>query len=245
MRSLIYSLAPLVLLCALARPTAAQQIEIYEEEEYLYHSEVVGGFNFTTLGGFLGGGMFRYSWAKKPTVFRNLNLEIINVKHPKETRIQSNATGSTFVLGKVNYFFMARPQYGLEYVLFRKAKEQGVQVNFIGALGPTLGLVAPYLIVYDGREVPYNPRIHNPNRIESSGSIVNSLSQANVRFGGSFKTSLTFEFGTFKSSVTGFELGFMLDVFDRDIVILADQLPVDNQSIFTSAFINIYFGSRN
>ena len=241
--TIIYLMLGLIML---GSPSLAQQLEIYSDDEYIYKSEAVGGFNFNTNGGFLGGGMFRYSWASKPTVYRNVSLEIVNIKHSKETRRQSPATGSIYVIGKVNNFFMLRPQYGLERVLFRKAKDQGVQVNLIAAAGPAIGVVAPYLIVYDGVEEQYNPRVHtNQLLILKTGSLLNSLSQADIKVGASLKASLTFEFGTFKSSVSGFELGFMTDIYGNEITILSDARDaVQNQSVFTSAFVNIYFGSR-
>jgi hypothetical protein len=228
----------------------AQQLEIYSDDEYLYKTEITGGINWNTNGGMLGGAVFRYSWAKKPTVYRNLSLEIVNVKHPKEQRSQS-AIGSLYVFGKVNRLLFMRPQYGMEHVLFRKSNEKGAQINVMASAGPTIGIVAPYLIVYLDpitrieTEEQYNPDIHRiQSNITKTGSLANSFAQSNFEIGASFKTSMTMEFGTFKSNVSGVELGFMVDLFPEEITILDALTPVQNRNVFTSAFINVYFGTR-
>jgi len=218
------------------------------KEDYLYWKEFVYGINFNTNGGLIGGAMFKHARVINERMYHSFSLEIVNVKHPKEERHAARITGNQFIPGKQNYLFMVRPQYGREFVLFKKAEKQGVQVNFIGAVGPTFGVVAPYLIEYQYpnnvvRTEQYDPEKHSSffGNILGTGSVFRSLSEAEIELGASLKTSFTFEFGTFKTNVTGFEAGFMMDVFPNEIVIIPES---NNRSVYTSAFVSLYYGIR-
>lgn len=224
--------------------------QFYNEErddDLLYRKEFVYGLNFNTNGGLLGGVMFKHARVINKFMFHSFSIEIVNVKHPKESRFQNISTGSSYVPGKRNYLYMVRPQYGREFVLFQKAKEQGVQVNWITAVGPGIGVVAPYLIDYSYnndliRTEQYDPETHiNFDRILGTGRITESISKAKIKLGGSFKTSMSFEFGTFKNNVTGFEAGFMMDAFASKVEIMATS---DNRSVYTSAFLTFFYGTR-
>ena len=218
-----------------------------EDDDLLYRREFVYGLNFNTNGGLLGGIMFKHARVINKFMFHSFSLEIVNVKHPKESRIQNISTGSSYVPGKRNYLYMVRPQYGREFVLFQKAKEQGVQVNWITAIGPGIGVVSPYLIDYNYdndliRTEQYDPNTHrNFDKILGTGRITESIAKSKIKLGGSFKTSLSFEFGTFKNNVTGFEAGFMMDAFTDQIEIMATS---ENRSIYTSAFLTFFYGTR-
>ena len=221
------------------------------DDDLLYKSEFVWGVNFNTIGGLIGGLYLKKAKALNKRLYRSMSLEIVNIKHNKEIRWQIQSGGNVIV-NKRNYFFVIRPQYGKELVLFQKARKQGIQVNVLAAMGPTFGLLAPYLIEYnyredsrsskDGIEVEqYDASFHNINLILGSGHLTESISQSIIVPGVSLKMSLSFEMGTFKSSVSGFEAGFMLDAYSKQIEILQSA---PKQSVYTSAFVIFYYGSR-
>ena len=117
-------------------------------DDYSYETQFVYGVNLNTQSGLIGGFAFRYSKAINETVYHSFSLELTDVRHPKEQRRASRLTGEFFTPGKRNSLYVLRPQYGREWVLFRKAEERGIQVNAIGAIGLTIGVVAPYIIDY-------------------------------------------------------------------------------------------------
>lgn len=224
--------------------------QFYDEldDDVLYHKEYVYGLNFNTNAGLLGGVSFKHARVITKQMYHSFSIEMVNVKHPKENRVQNYSTGGSYIEGKQNYLFVVRPQYGREILLFQKAKEQGIQVNWISAIGPTLGIVAPYLIEFKDRNglvrtEQYNPDIHagQSDNILGTGRFTEALSQAKIEPGISFKSSLSFEFGTFKTNVTGFEAGFMLDAFANEIVIIP---RADNRQVYTSAFLTFFYGFR-
>lgn len=217
-----------------------------ENEEFDYSRESIYGFNFNTNGGLLGGIMVKHSRALNKNAYQSFALEIVNVKHEKEVRTQSG-TGNFFIYGKQNYLYSVRLQYGREWILFRKAPEEGVQINGILAGGPTIGLLAPYYIRYafsneDIRVVKYSPN-ETPDRLNTlgTGGILQGVDESEVKIGLNLKTALSFEFGTFKTSVAGFEAGFLVEGFPEKVILMP---TVENRAIFTSAFFTLYYGRR-
>jgi len=219
-----------------------------QTEDLLYKNEYSFGININTQGGLFGGGVFRYARAISPKIYHSFSVEAVEVKHPKEQRRSSQFTGQMFTPGKQNSLYLIRPQYGREIILFRKAAEQGVQVNFIGAIGPTLGLVAPYLIRYkyrNGLEVSeqYDPSKHTSfDAVVAEVGFSESLSQSKFEVGASAKVSLVFEFGNFRSNVAGVEVGFMSDYMLNKVVLMPLS---ENKQFFNSTFITIFYGGRN
>ncbi|PWJ39391.1 hypothetical protein [Sediminitomix flava] len=224
-----------------------------EAEDENYEKEWAIGLNMNTNAGLIGGVNIRWSrktlFNRTPTgenSYHHISLEMVNVKHPKEEQQTSAFTGNSFILRKTNYLFSIRPHFGREWILFRKAKEQGVQVNAIVAGGPSIGIVAPYLIrVASGsgeEEVQYDPEVHtNSNEIRGVGSIFKSLGQSSITAGVSAKASVVFELGSSNRSTSGFEAGTMIEYYPEQIEIMA--VP-DNYQFFTSIFLIFFFGAR-
>lgn len=216
-----------------------------DTEDYEYTSEFIWGINKNTNSGLIGGLMVKYSKAISPRQFQTFGVEVVNVKHPKEQRYPSY-TGNYFIFGKSNYLYSVRGQYGREFLVFKKAPQQGIQINALIAGGPTIGVVAPYFVevaVDKGQSVneQYNPNTHDYSQILGTGNILQGIGQSNLNIGANIKSSIIFEFGTFKNNVTGFEAGFLLEGFPKEIVLIPQA---ENRAIFTSAFITLFYGSR-
>ena len=229
------------LLCLFLASTAYAQTS----EDYDYTREFIWGVNKNTNGGLIGGIVLKYSTALTPTTFQSFGLELMNVKHPKEYRTW-NFNGNSFIYGKLNYLYSVRLQYGREKIFFKKAPQQGVQIAGILAAGPTIGVIAPYYVQvyvnqYESVTVPYDPQTVTYNTIMGTGGIFEGLNESDVTIGANLKAAVSFEFGTFKSSVSGFEAGILLEAFPKKIEILPGA---DNNQFFTSAFITILFGTR-
>lgn len=224
--------------CALAQP----------QDSYDYSSEFNWGINKNSSGGLIGGFFFKKARKISPNSFETFGLEIINVKHPQEARKSSNA-GNFFIFGKTNYLYALRFQYGRDFVLFRKAPHQGVEIKAVFAAGPTLGLVTPYYIerALDGPFAtitePYNPNDPNHSfpKIIGPGAVFEGLSEAKIQTGANIKAALNFEMGVLKSSVTGFEAGFLLDAYTKKVVMMP---TATNKSVYPTVFLSIFYGTR-
>ncbi len=211
---------------------------------YSYSSEFIWGITKATNSGLIGGLNVKFTRAIGERQFHGFGLEIVNVKDPQEQNVISNSTGNSFILGKQNYLYSIRMMYDREFLLFKKAPQQGVQVNLIFAGGPTLGLEAPYYVeILQGnitRKVPYTPDL-NDAIILGTGNIFQGIGESSVVPGLNAKTAVAFEFGAFKSNVVGLEVGFLAELFTRDIVLVP---TTDNTNFFPSAFITLFYGSR-
>ena len=171
-------------------------------------------------------------------------IEVVNIKHPQEQRTYSNY-GNTFIWGKQHYLYSIRLSYLRQITFFKKASQQGVQVSGIVAVGPTIGLEAPYYLEIDkgGYSVkePYDPNQHEWNEIVGTGNILQGVGESNIVPGLNTKAGVAFEFGSFKSNVVGLEVGFQGDFFTREIILIP---TTKNSSIFPSAYVALFYGAR-
>ena len=212
-------------------------------DQFDYRTENIWGIKKSTTGGLISGFIFKHTRAITPKKYQSFGLELVNVKHPQEVRYTS-FTGNSYIFGKANYLYSIRLQYGRDFVLFKKASQQGVQINGILAAGPTIGLVAPYYIeLANGLRVPYdvNNPFHEQTNIVGSGGFLQGIGESEVKFGINLKAALSFEFGTFKNSISGFEAGFMLEGFTDEIILVP---AAENRALFPTAFITLIYGSR-
>ena len=212
-----------------------------QENDYDYSTETIWGINKNTSSGLIGGFVFRFSRAIRPGYFKTYGFELMNVKHPAESRVVSR-TGNSFIIGKTNHLYAIRLQYGRNYTVFKKASQQGVQVDLVGAVGPSIGLESPYYIEYNQNiREPYDPAKHRVEEITGRGYIFQGLFESNIVLGINLKAAVAVEFGSFKSSVSGFEIGFLVDSYYRQIGMIPEA---KNYAIWPTAFITLFYGSR-
>lgn len=239
---------------ALAHPVQAQD---EEESATDYETEFNYGINFNTNGGLIGGVSFKYAWQRSPKWYNRVQLEVVNLKHPKEYRASAHI--SSFIPNKFNYLLAFRPSFGQEFVLFQKAPEEGVQLNVIFGAGPTLGITKPYYVlyadnlnqdalVYSRRYDPNDPTL-NPQNIQGAGRVTDGLDQLGFIPGFHVRGGLSFESGRARSSVFGIEGGFVSEVYTRQVPLLKfrgnSTQAVQNPSMFNGLYLILYYGTKN
>ena len=221
-------------------------VQAQTQDSYDYNSEFIWGINKNSSGGLIGGFVFKKARKLSDKVLETFGLEIMNVKHPQEVRRSSQFTGNFFIFGKSNYLYAFRPQYGRDFIFFKKAPQQGVEAKIVLAAGPSIGLVAPYFIERrtsadaNTRHVQYSPDI-SYNDILGTGNLFEGVSQSKVAIGANFKAAVNFELGTMKSQVTGFEAGFLIDAYTQKIILMPSA---SNRAIFPTVFFTLFYGSR-
>jgi hypothetical protein len=221
------------------------------QDSYEYHSEFIWGVNKNSSSGLVGGLVFKKSRRLNDYMFETYGLELINVRHPQEVRKTSQGSGNFFIFGKSNYLYAVRLQYGRDVVLFQKAPQQGVEIKGVLAAGPTIGVVAPYYIErsVDGGGLLSVKEQYNPNdinhvygRILGNGGIFYGIGESKIQMGGNLKAALNFETGVLKSQVTGFEVGFLLDAYFKEIVMV--PTAPKNYSVYPTIFLTLFYGNR-
>lgn len=219
------------------------------QDSYDYNSEFTWGVNKNTSGGLIGGFVFKKARKLTDRVLETYGLEIMNVKHPQETRLSSQ-TGNFFIYGKSNYLYALRLQYGRDLIIFKKAPQQGVEVKAVLAAGPTIGIVAPYYIerlvdnsFFVTKHEQYNPNnpFHSYSKILGTGYLFEGLSESKIQLGANIKAGLNFELGTIKSQVTGFEVGFLLDTYLSKVILVP---TAQNTGVFPTLYFTLFYGSR-
>lgn len=234
----------LLLLALLASSASVVQAQDEEEDEE-YNREFVWGINKNTNGGYIGGLNIKFSKQVAPLLYRSLGVEIANVKHAKENRFPSTYGGS-YILGKVNYLYALRFSIGMERVLFKKGPQQGVQINVLASGGPSIGLISPYYVEYANsggsypNTVPYTPDL-NIGGIVGPGRPLQGIDESGIAPGLHVRTGLSFEFGTFKSNVSGLEVGLMLEGYTKRVNLL---YQARDQWLYPSAYITLFHGTR-
>ncbi len=218
------------------------EAQLFDGEDYEYNSEIIWGINKNTNGGLIGGLMVRYSRSRGDDFYETYGLELSNVKHPSESRYVG-VQGQSFIYGKTNYLYAIRLQYGREKLLFKKATQQGVQINAGASAGPTFGLVNPYYILApDGNYEKFDPtRRPSPESVAGPGKLFQGLGETNLVPGINLKASTSFEFGTYRSNVAGVEVGIMVEAYTKKIILVPTQ---ENKSRFTSVFFTLFWGTR-
>ena len=220
------------------------------QDSYDYNSEFTWGINKNSSGGLIGGFTLKKAKRLSERVFETFGLEIMNVKNPQETRIQSQITGNFFIFGKSNYLYAFRFQYGRDIVLFTKAPQQGIEVKAVFAAGPTIGIVAPYYIERSvdrsfnntiGEQYDPNDPNHALNNIFGTGSLFQGISESSIQMGGNIKAGLNFELGLVKSQVTGFEVGVLIDAYFKDVVLMP---TAPNNAVFPTVYLTLFYGNR-
>lgn len=222
-----------------------------ENEDEGYFSELTIGVNFNTNANIVGGIAAKYIREGKKGQYHFFGLELVNVKHPKEQRYQSSSSGNLYIHQKVNNLIPLRLQYGREFVVFRPAEEEGVQINFVVAGGPSIGIVKPYMVEYDyGSYTLIEPFDENKNRnILGSAGLFAGFEHSKIVPGLNLKAAFNFEFSQFRGSVTGIEAGALIEGFTEHVKLVAIPSFVKpqpyNANFFSSVFVTIFFGFRN
>lgn len=216
------------------------------QDSYEYQSEFTWGINKNTSGGLIGGFVFKKAKKLNERVLESYGLEIMNVKHPQERRVNSQ-TGNFFIFGKSNYLYALRLQYGRDIILFKKAPQQGVEIKSVVAVGPSIGIVAPYYIEKRNSSSDQNS-VHQQydksvdyNQISGTGRLFEGLGESKITPGANLKIAMNFELGTIKSQVTGFEAGFLMDAYIEKIELVP---AAKNYALFPTLFITVFYGSR-
>lgn len=236
-------ISSIFLICNFLIVTAYAQTQ----DSYDYQSEFTWGINRNTSGGLIGGFVFKKARKINDRLLETFGFEIMNVKHPQEVRQKSPSTGNQFLYGKNNYLYALRFQYGRDLILFKKAPQQGVEVKAVTAIGPSLGIIAPYYIERPSDQgsfvtirEQYNPDIR-VEQIYGPGRLFEGLGESDVAIGANAKVAINFELGTVKSQVTGFEAGFLIDAYSRKI----EMVPTArNYAVYPTLFFTLFYGSR-
>jgi hypothetical protein len=266
---MIYRLLVLSILNFFALTSSGQSV--FEDD---FTKEYSFGINLNTNGGFPSGISFKYGKiTDNARVNTTYAIEIVGVRHPQEYKFSgvNFMNSQSFVRAKQNYLHTLRLQFGKDGILFRKAAQEGVQVNAVFAGGLSLGFLKPYMIRYNVspnagladnlEDIPfYSYNFEDAaefqslygvplseDRIIGRGAFFSGFDGLQVVPGINAKIGLAFEVGAFKTNLTGIEAGFTFETFAKKMPIMnVNSVPdkMKNYSTFAAMYISFFFGTR-
>ncbi len=220
-----------------------------DDNTTLMRRDFTVGLNFNANGGATGWGLgFDYGFQKTYKYKNIIGFTLTNIRHEKEYKIYgalSNSKGYYF--GKLQSVVAFRPTYGGKLLLFPAKRENGIEISAKWSLGPTIGLVKPIYLKIEKFNAPsidekYDPSIHNLGNITSRSPWYKGLGESQFRFGAFGKFGLDFNFANERTSISGGEVGLMMDYFIGDeIEILHNN---DNSNLYASIYLQFNIGQK-
>lgn len=264
--TLLFFCLALPLLLAQQRISAGENIYNPAGEGIVYDKELTFGFLLMTprnLGLNVKSGSLETYYRTKFWTFN-----ITDMRHPRESRqsfeailTTTNRVSRSFIFGKQNQFYALRAGMGVRNYLSEKAKQKGVAVGYSYEVGPTLGLLKPYLLELRFRtdvtgapllrDVAYSPETADEfldiTRIFGASAWSKGLEDLKLLPGIHAQFATHFGFGAFDEYAKSIEAGVQVDFFFQDVPIMieSDRTPgIQNSPLFINLFLNLQLGKR-
>ncbi|MBI3518907.1 MAG: hypothetical protein HY062_06070 [Bacteroidetes bacterium] len=248
MKQILYSLLALFISALCFSQSTSQAIANGQDPNVLYRNEMSFGF-FAHSRGF---GM-NFMRAKHVTGTRKRLLEVqaLNMKHPKEVKVSNSVDNSKkFIYGKLNSILLFRAGVGYQTTLFKRSDRKSVEIRTSYYVGGNLTFAKPnYVLVYREnitgnkyqQSVKYDPAVHTIDSISGRGPLVDGLSEIKVYPGAYAKLNLSFEYAPFSNKVKAIETGVILDYYPKALPIMA-QNPAEN--FIVTLYVGFVFGKK-
>jgi hypothetical protein len=223
---------------------------LYDDTKMLYRNEMCGGI-IAHSNGF--GANFRKGVHVTGTRKRVFEAEFVSFKHPKEVKTNNPSFDNSkgYYYGKLNSFFILRPGFGYQNVIFSKPEKSGVEIRYVTFVGGSLGIAKPvYLQIlrrtpidnyYELSTERYDPAAHFPDNIYGRAPFSKGLNEIKLYPGGYVKAGLSFEYGALDDVVKAIETGITVDIYPKVVPLMATQR---NQQVFVSLYLNFLYGRK-
>ena len=182
---------------------------------------------------------------------RLLEIEALNMKHPKEIKVSNNADNSKrFNYGKLNSILLFRAGVGYQTTIFKRADRKSVEIRSAYFLGANVTFAKPnYVLVYresaSGNKfqesVKYDPEVHTIDSISGKGPMLDGLGELKVYPGFYAKANLSFEYAPFSNKVKAIETGVIFDYYPKALPIMAHN-PAEN--FIVTLYVGFVFGKK-
>ena len=220
-------------------------------EESTFSNEFSGGFLLHPRG---LGVNFRNSKKFNETTWRTFEVDLMNMKHPKEFKIRSTSfqnTPGSYTFGKLNYLYFIHTGFGVRKELASKLYKNTISTTLQLSGGPVFSLLKPvYLEIYYPYDNSsgylmserYDPAVHTRQEdIFGASKFSKGLGEMSARVGLYTRVAANFDWSDFNDQLQAVELGVMTDIFPQRLPVMAFT---QNKFLYTSVYICVNFGSR-
>ncbi len=228
--------------------STSQAIANGQDPNVLYRNEMSFGI-FAHSRGF--GLNFMRAKHVTGTRKRLLEIEALNMKHPKEIKVSNNADNSKrFNYGKLNNILLFRGGLGYQTTIFKRADRKSVEIRSAYFVGANVTFAKPnYVLVYRENftgykyqeSVRYDPAIHTIDSISGKGPLIDGLSELKIYPGFYAKANLSFEYAPFSNKVKAIETGVIFDYYPKALPIMARN-PAEN--FIVTLYVGFVFGKK-
>lgn len=182
---------------------------------------------------------------------RLLEIEALNMKHPKEIKVSNNADNSKrFNYGKLNNILLFRAGVGYQTTIFKRADRKSVEIRTAYFVGANVTFAKPnYVLVYRDassgnkfqESVRYDPEVHTIDSISGKGPLLDGLAELKIYPGFYAKANLSFEYAPFSNKVKAIETGVIFDYYPKALPIMAHN-PAEN--FIVTLYVGFVFGKK-
>lgn len=239
-----------------AQSTILPREDAYSPKGVVYQDEYALNFTLHSNGLRIG---FDKGTIKTYYKTSYYHFDIGYLRHPKEIRQSLNYQttldiSNSYTYGKQNSFFMARGGFGTKRYFSEKTKHKGVAVGLNYEIGPTLGFLKPYYLIFAYRvdgirqvaEIKYSEADEDlfldETRIQGKAGFFKGLDELKVYPGIHAKIGTHFALGAFEKYVTALEAGIMVDVFLQEVPIMVIE---NNRRLFLNVYLTLQLGKRS
>ena len=224
----------------------AQEIET-GSTKLLLTKDFQFGLNFNTIGWGMSFEMAKQITHKHKRVF---GFTLTNISHQKEMKIVGTSGSKGYYFGKINSLLALRLCIGAKHLLYKAKRENGVEIHYKWNIGPSFGLIKPiYLEIDKGvngniSHFPerYDPAIHYSGVIHSSSSWYKGIGESSLKTGVFLKTGFDFNFAISRTSISGGELGLIVDYYPFNEIEILDKQT--EQKVFVSLYLQFNLGKK-
>lgn len=229
-----------------------------EFEDVLYNKEFTIGLKAHTNGFGLSAHFIKIKNRFKRRV---LEIQVMDLKNPKEKRSQSNQSfngnsAKGYVFGKQNNFYNINASLGVLKAIAEKGRKSGVAFSLYYAGGVSLGITKPYYLdlVYSNTDIRSEKYVEGPEgnanfflnqqRIFGSSGFAAGLNEIGFVPGVQGKVALHFDWANNSEFIKALEVGAMVNGYIKRVPILVSD-EVKNNLIYVNLYARLLLGKRS
>lgn len=229
--------------------SASQALAQGQDINVLFRNESTGSI-FMHSRGF--GANYRRLWHVTGEKKRLIEVELLNMSHPKEEKIKRER-GKSYYYGKLNSLVFLRGSYGYLQTLYRRAERKSIEVRMVYNAGPVICFAKPVFLEveypdpfspansYIYKTEAYDPEKHNQVNILGRAPLFYGLGSTRLYPGAFAKLGFSVEYGEIRTAVKALETGVIVDFFPDAVPTMA-RFPKEN--VFVTLYLGFHFGKR-
>jgi hypothetical protein len=229
--------------------SAQQALDAGQDVNVLFRNESTGGVYMHSRG---FGAIYRRYWHVTGKLKRLIEVEGLNMRHPKEIKIKSDEGGKSYKYGKLNGLLFLRAGFGFQRKLYERSERRSIEVRMLYTIGVSIAVSKPvYLQImypdptnqntYIIKDEAYNPVTDNQSNILGRAPYFDGLQDLKLHPGGYAKLGFSFEYGSHTNLIKAIETGVTVDCFPSAIQTMAYNKA---ENFFVTLYVGIHIGKR-